>query len=139
MIDVKKVLTKLLKSEAERGRIITSYGNDISIASGGSMKNTGISISVPSGTWMIVIYADFGGTNSGAYRGVGYRYRDNGGAWTTAATQYNGVPITGSTAVTTTATIVQFDFHSSTREYEIVVRSNPAITFSGRIRAIRIA
>jgi len=121
------------------GTIITNTGSDISIASGGSLKNTGISISVPSGTWIIAIYANFGTTNSGVYRGVGYRYRDDGGAWTTASPQYNAVPITGSSAVPTTTTFSYFDSHNSTREYEIMVRSQPAITFSGTIRAIRIA
>lgn len=139
MLDMKKALTKMLESEAERGRIISGNGNDISIASGGSMKETGISISVPSGTWVIIIYANFGTTNSGIYRGVGYRYRDDGGSWVPANTQYNAVPITESTAVATTATLTYCDTHTSTREYEIMVRSNPAITFSGVIRAIRIA
>lgn len=121
------------------GTIISNVGNDIAIASGGSLKNTGISISVPSGAWLIVVYAHFGTTNSGIYRGVSYRYRDNGGTWSAATVEYNAVPITGSTAVPTTTTLVNFDNHTTTREYEITVRSNPAITFSGIIKAIRIA
>lgn len=121
------------------GTIISNVGNDIAIASGGSLKNTGISISVPSGAWVIVVYAHFGTTNSGIYRGVSYRYRDNGGTWSAATVEYNAVPITGATAVPTTTTLVNFDNHTTTREYEITVRSNPAITFSGIIKAIRIA
>lgn len=139
MLDMKKALTKMLEAEASRGEIIAKTGSNISIASGGSLKETGISISVPSGVWLIVIYADFGTTNSGSYRGVSYRYRDDGGEWKPTGFGYNAVPITDSSAVLSSATLVNFDKHTTTREYEITVRSNPAITFGGTIKALRIA
>lgn len=142
-INIKAMFAEIAASSAEaeaiRGEIISNSGSDISIESGGSLKNTDISISVPSGAWVICIYADFGGTDSGTYRGVSYRYRDDGGAWKAPGFQYNTVPITGSTAVHTTTVLTNFDKHTTTREYEITVRSNPAITFSGTIKAIRIA
>ncbi len=139
MLNMKKLLTKLLEAEADRGEIIANSGEDISIASGGSLKNTGISISVPRGAWILVIYANLGTVDSGTYRGVSYRYRDDGGAWKASGYQYNAVPITGTTSIPPSTTIVNFDNHASTREYEITVRSSVAITFSGTIKAIRIA
>ena len=126
------------------GSAITSgTESGISISTGGALKATGITVTIPAGVWIISYYGAFGqNVANSTYKGIALRYRTVGeSTWTTwiqsqmtvgswsSASEVN--PAIAACAVTEV---------EEQRVFELMARTNTATsTFSGRIVAFRIA
>lgn len=116
--------------------------SDIPIASGGSLKSTGITVTLPAGVWIISYYASFGANVANStYKGIALRYKDVGAtSWTTWTASQMTISAWSSASEVNPAiaTSIGVTF-TSDKVVELIARSNPAITLSGRIVAFRIA
>ena len=123
------------------GTVITDSQTNVSIATGGSLKGTGCSVTLPQGTWIIQYYVGWQNTNGGTYKGIGLRYRAVGTTSWTAMTRsnINVQPIQSDTAVhDTLAGCVVVAPASTGAEYEINVRNSVAGTVNCDLRAVRL-
>ena len=126
------------------GSAITSgTESGISISAGGSLKATGITVTLPVGVWIISYYGSFGqNVANSTYKGIALRYRDVGATtWSTwIQSQMTVGSWSSASEVNPAIAACAVAEVEGQRVFELIARTNTATsTFSGRIVAFRIA
>lgn len=126
------------------GSAITSgTESGISISTGGALKATGITVTLPVGVWIISYYGSFGqNVANSTYKGIALRYRTVGeSTWTTwIQSQMTVGSWTSASEVNPAIAACAVTEVEEQRVFELMARTNTATsTFSGRVVAFRIA